>query len=235
MVPSQVSQAFNTQSGTEIVNPIGFPPTQIKGRTSGWSDPQNLSTVTQDISKIQGALRQAERGDTYQLFTLYRDWTLNSTHIQGELNKRKMVVSGQPYSLQPADKDNPEDVKACDYIKDMIEDCENWDVAMGQLMDAAIWPISVMEKIFDTSPDNTGRKRPIRIGLKKLVAVQPVLFCYKIPYLAPGGNGFQPVSRSQCNPDFKRGCGAPSGRHDFQRGRLGGRFAVLLDVRQRNG
>ena len=125
------------------------------------------------------------------LFTFYRDWILGSNHLQSQLNIRKMTIVGQTYTVQPADKDNPADTKACDYIKDMIDQCENWDIGLGALLDAAIWPCSVNEKIFQPAENKPGTKRPVRFSLK-FFPVNPTLFCYKIPYLAPGGYGFGP-------------------------------------------
>ena len=193
----QTSQMLNSQQGTELVNPPGSLPTQLMARASGWADPANLSTVADDIIKIQGALRQAERGDTRILFTLYRDMILGSTHIQAELNKRKMVVAGQVYNIQPVDKENPDDAKACDYIKDMIEDAENWDMAMGYSMDAAIWPISVLEKIYDPFPDNMGRKRPVRYALKKTCASGPLDSLLQNSLSGSGWRWFPAISRSK--------------------------------------
>src|SRR6516164_10771759 len=39
------------------------------GALSGWGEPYNMST-TLDAVRIQGAIRAAERGDTWQLFTI---------------------------------------------------------------------------------------------------------------------------------------------------------------------
>jgi phage gp29-like protein len=164
-------------------------PEHIRARLSGFGEPPNLSAVTPDVSRIQAAIRQAERGDTYQLFVFYRDWILGSSHLQSELNKRKLVVVGQTYTVQPADKENLNDVKACDYIKDMIDNCENWDAGISNLLDAAIWPVAVNEKLFPPAQNRAGAKRPVRHDLK-FFPVNTTLFCYKIPYLAPGGFGF---------------------------------------------
>lgn len=186
---------------SDQVEAAGRIPEHIKARLSGWGEPANLSRVLTDISKIQAAVYQAERGDTKQLFTLYRDFTLSVSHIQAELQKRKMVVLGQPYSLQPIDKDNPNDVAACDAITEMIENCENWDEGMGHLLDACIWPVSCCEKIYEPYVPQPDDKIPLRFFMRRLSPINPVLLSYKLPYMAQGGmalpafqGGMPPVS-----------------------------------------
>lgn len=179
---------------TSRANPYGDIPTVIKGSISGWGQPPNMSTVFDDVQKLQAAIRSAERGDTYLLFTLFRDLVLGDSHIQAEFSKRKMVVTGQASSIQPIDKKNAEDVKAAEAIKLMIECCDNWDEALNHMMDAALWPVSVMEKIFEpTVPGDLLWKNGIRWRLKQLYPVNPVLFCYTLPYLAQGGSLLPPI------------------------------------------
>jgi hypothetical protein len=186
VLPAKMPQLPIIPQGSDEVGPRGSVPMQIKGRMSGWGIAPNLSTVTVSISDIQSAIRQAERGDTYRLYTLYRDTTLGSAHIQSELNKRKMVVCGAPYSIQPFDKKAGGDGVACDAIKYMIEDCENWDMGIGHLMDACLWPAIANEKIFEDN--DTGQfSNGVRYGLKKFFCVWPELISYKLPYLAQGG------------------------------------------------
>ena len=165
-------------------------PEHIRARLSGFGQAPNLSTVTNDVSRIQAAIRQAEYGDTYQLFALYRDWMVGNDHLQSQMNIRKMVVVGQTYTIQPVDKTKPDDEKACDYIKQMIDDCQNWDTGLGTLMDAALWPVSVVEKIYAPYEQQPGDKFPVRYQLQKLFPVDKTLFCFKLPYLSPGGFGF---------------------------------------------
>lgn len=170
-----------------ITEPEGSVPQHIKARISGWGEPPNLSTTAVDVSKIQAYLRMAERGDTYNLFAYYRDAVLGNSHIQSEAAKRKMVVAGQPYSLQPYDKANPEDKKACDAIKAMIDSCENWDEGLMHLMDAQLWPMSCTEKIYEpveagTLLGNMG----FRWRFKRFHPVNPALLSYRIAYTGAG-------------------------------------------------
>ena len=168
--------------------PFGEIPESIKARASGWSQPPNLSTVYTDVNKVQNMIRCAERGDTYQLTTFYRDMVLGDSHIQAEFAKRKMVVLGAAWSVQPIDKNNAEDVAACEAIKLMMEHCENWDLALSHMLDAVLWPVAVAEKIFEpVDKDSPLFSKGIRYRLKEIAPVNPALFCYKLPYIAQGG------------------------------------------------
>lgn len=173
---------------------FGAIPQTIKGSVSGWGQPPNMSVPFDTVEKLQAAIRAAERGDTYLLFTLFRDLVLGDAHIQAEFSKRKMVVVGQASSIQPIDKNNAQDVSASEAVKLMIEACDNWDEALNHLMDAALWPVSVCEKLFEpTKPSSALWKAGIRWRLKQLYPVNPVLFCYTLPYLAQGGSLLPPI------------------------------------------
>jgi hypothetical protein len=163
-----------------------------RGALSGWGEPYNLST-TLDASRIQAAIRAAERGDTWQMFTIFRDMIAGYTHLQNEFAKRKLIVVGQPHAVLPRKKDNAEDQKACAVIEEMIEHCDNWQDALDNILDATLWPVSVSEKLFAPVDPSDAKEYlyPIRFRLRKLDPVSPTLFCYKIPYLASGfGGGF---------------------------------------------
>jgi phage gp29-like protein len=159
-------------------------------RLSGWGMPMNLST-TLDVSRIQAALRTAERGDCWMLFTIYRDMEMGFTHFQSEFAKRKLTVVGQPHTLLPKKKGKKDDEIACEVIDEMIDNCDNWNQAMGDMLDATLWPVSVGEKIFSPvePEDKTKYTHPVNFRLRELSPVDPVLYCYKIPYLAAGFSG----------------------------------------------
>ena len=69
-----------------------------------------MTSIT--VSTVSSALRLAEQGETRDLFAIYRDMCAGGSHLQSELNKRKMAVVGQPLNLLPYDKEEPEDVRA---------------------------------------------------------------------------------------------------------------------------
>lgn len=157
-------------------------------RPSGFAQSQNLST-TLNVDRIQAALRSAERGQTWQLFTVYRDMVSGFSHLQAEWSKRKGVIVGQTQALIPHDKNNEDDKVACEVIRQMIENCRNWYDAMIHLLDATLYPLAVVEKIFEpvNLSEKQGMKHPLRLKLKELAPVDPIVLCFQIPYL-PNGN-----------------------------------------------
>lgn len=174
-----------------LTEPSGSIPTHIKGRISGWGEPPNISaTAATDVVKLQGFIRQAERGDTYNLFTYYRDSVLGNSHIQSEAAKRKMVVVGQPFSLQPFSKESADDKKARDVISAMIECCENWDQGLMAISDAHLWPVAINEKIFSEQMYEYPmlQKLGCRLALKRFEPVNPALISYRVAYMGAGAS-----------------------------------------------
>ena len=99
--------------------------TQRRARISGIGQPNYLAQ-TADVQRLQNALRSAERGDTWQLFTFFRDMTASYGHLTSEWIKRKAVITGNPITLIPHDPSDADDVKACEVIQQMIDNCRNW-------------------------------------------------------------------------------------------------------------
>lgn len=106
--------------------------------------------VTQSISTgaLFTAIDMARVGDTRQLFALYRDFVLTDSHVLAELSKRKLAVIGDRLTIQPADPDNADDVAAAEFIKENTVDLPVWPVVCGALLDATMWPTSIVEKVF---------------------------------------------------------------------------------------
>jgi hypothetical protein len=172
----------------DTIEPVGWLPTHKRGRLSGFGEPGPLP-LGLTIAQLNNAFTAAERGETTLLFQTYRWLEIAVSHLQAEFSKRKMVVVGQPHSLRPFDKENQEDQIACEAIEDMIENCENWDDGLIHLMEAALYPVSVMEKIYEAAPEGSG----YRFYLKRLDQVSPFIFCYKLAYLASGGFSIPPM------------------------------------------
>jgi phage gp29-like protein len=169
--------------------------TSRQSRMSGFGQPQNVSSVL-DVNRIQAALRAAERGDTWLLFTIYRDMIAGYTHLQAEWAKRKSVIIGQPHSLIPYDKENKDDIIAAGVIKEMIENCRNWRDGCLHLLDATLMPVSAAEKIFEPvdASENTRYRFPIRMRLKEIAPIDYILLCFKIPYLSQLNSSRNPAS-----------------------------------------
>lgn len=174
--------------------PIAAQPVALRriARESGVAQTQYLATSL-DVQRIQNALRAAERGDTWLLFTIIRDMVVSFTHLQSEWNKRKMVIVGQPMSLVPHDPNNTEDKIACDVIREAIDNCRNWQDGLQHLLDATLYPLSVAEKIWEPVGLSEGENFKFlkRIRLKEIAPVNYDLLCFKIPYqpsYSTGGN-----------------------------------------------
>jgi len=172
--------------------PYGTPaPEYIKGRASGWSQIQNLSGQV-DITKVQAALRTAERGDCTLLFGYYRDLFITTGMVAGELSKRKLAVISEPYTILPIDKTNKDDVNAARIIDDIISNCPNWNTSLAHLMNSIIYPVAVSEKIFRAAGPDDANPFGLRYYLDKLYPVDYMLVNYRLPYLPQGQiNAFQ--------------------------------------------
>lgn len=159
--------------------------TERHARISGLGQPQYLRN-TLDVQRIQNALRSAERGDTWILFTLFRDMYASNSHLQAEWGKRKCVITGQPESLIPFSEDK-DDVIAHEVIADMIDNCRNWFDALNHLLDATLYPLAAGEKIVEPVglSESTKFKHPLRYKLKEIAPIDPTLLCFKLPYI-PG-------------------------------------------------
>jgi len=185
-----------------------------RGALSGWGEPYNMST-TLDSQRIQSAIRAAERGDTWQLFTIYRDMEIGYAHLQTEFSKRKLTVVGQPHAILPRTKNNAKDQIAAEVIDEMIENCDNWNDALDNMLDSTLWPVAVSEKLFAPvdKADLRYFKHAVRFRLRKLDPVNPTLFCYKIPYMASGYAAFatpQQAERSMSPQALPYGSTVPS-------------------------
>ena len=174
----------------DTIEPPGGLPTHKRGRLSGWGEPVREHDL--DVVKIRSAIAAAERGETTRLFVIYRDFVLEGSHLQTEFGKRKMSVLGQPHSIKAwkakgAKVATAQDQKAADDIERMIDNCENWERGLVSLMDAALWPVAVAEKIFDGDNPDPANLPGIRFKFRRFDAVSHFLECYRLAYIAAGG------------------------------------------------
>lgn len=156
---------------------VGLPMT-VQARIALDQEPINQS-ATATASSIQTALRNAEAGNTRELFALYRDLVMADSHVTCELGKRKLAVLAQPPSVQPADKNNAEDQRAANACRTMIARCENWSSGLNFLLDSTLWPVSVVEKLFAPSEEPG-----LRYILRRLEPVNYTLLCFRQPAAA---------------------------------------------------
>jgi len=173
--------------------------TERHARMSGLGQPAYLA-ATLDVQRIQNALRSAERGDTWMLFTIFRDMYSSYGHLQAEWSKRKCVITGNPETLIPHNPLDEDDVIACEVISQMIDGCRNWFDGLNHLLDATLYPLAAAEKIFEPvgSSDASRYKYPLRYKLKEIAPIDPTLLCFKLPYV-PSFSEKDSVNRY--NPD----------------------------------
>ena len=133
--------------------------------------PLTIATIM-DVDRIHEIMSEAECGNVQDLFALYRDVLLGDSHLQGEFTKRKLAVIGDPISIQPADKNNPEDVADADWLDAQLTPRPAWFLrACGHLLESTLWPVAICEKIF--APVDGGYR------LQKLVPVPDQLIDFR--------------------------------------------------------
>jgi phage gp29-like protein len=149
-------------------------PTQRVTIVNPLSQPFALAPLM-TVDRVQEILRSAEAGDPRDLFALYRDTILADSHLQGELSKRLLAVLGDTFSVQPIDKGNADDVAAAAAVKAAFESCPSWQAGIAHLLTGTLWPVSVVEKVYQATP--TG------YALAELVPVDPQLLDFTTGWL----------------------------------------------------
>lgn len=169
----------------EVASQLGLKaPTTRQPSPSPRSDPPNLLS-TAKASDLQSAARAAERGDPKNLFTLYRDFVLSDEHVQSCLNTRKLAVLGQPLSIMPRSRGNPDDLAAAAACNRAVADCENWLDGLGALLDShAFWPVSTAEKLFTAAGLPLDNEPALQYTLRRIEPITPHQLCWKWAYQA---------------------------------------------------
>lgn len=102
-----------------------------------------------DVDRVWMAIRSAKGGGVQPLFALYRDIVMTDSHIQGELQKRKLAVIGDVMRVIPYDKKNQADKDAATFCERQIYEMKGWRLALANLLDGCLWPVSVLEKVYE--------------------------------------------------------------------------------------
>jgi len=157
LTPSQIPQ-IKTPAGGPANHPAPFSsesngartpaevPTSALQEMSARYEPVSIArTIT--ASQLHGILQQAEAGDARDLFALYRDVILSSSHLLGEVFKRKLAVLGDSLSFVPLDKSRPA-AEAANQVRLAITNCKGWRLACSHLLDGFLWPVAVVEKVY---------------------------------------------------------------------------------------
>lgn len=124
-----------------------------------------------DVDALHDILRQSECGDSRQLFALYRDVLLSDSHVQTEFTKRKLAVLGEAQSFRARKKKDPVDAAAASWLEDYLEGVSGWIRACSHLLDSALWPVALLEKVY--RPTSSGG-----YALDRLVVVPDQLLDY---------------------------------------------------------
>jgi phage gp29-like protein len=146
-----------------------------------------------DADRMSMICRAAIYGNTRWLFSVYRDMVMTCAHLQTELNKRKLAVLGDLMRVAPFDKTLPDDVAAAAFCKAQlgalssrqikleeggrVVTMTSWLRACGHALDAVLWPVSVLEKVFAPADGRAG------YDLQELVPVPHYLLDFSQGYL----------------------------------------------------
>jgi len=146
--------------------------------------------------RLMGIIEEAQNGDTRELFALYRDVISNDNQVRSEFMKRKIAVLGDPVTVIPFKKNDPADVAASDLCDDVIDNATFAD-AQSWLMNATLFPVAVVEKVFAPLPGGG-------FALKALVPVHYQLLDYsqgamRIFDVDDAGRRSTPPTRSRRN------------------------------------
>jgi phage gp29-like protein len=127
-----------------------------------------------DVDTLHAAIRSAEAGNTELLFTIYRDMVLGDSHIQAELAKRKLAVIGDKLVIQPFDKKVATDAAAAEKVERMLANSLPFLMCCAHLLDATVYPVSLVEKVFIPS-----RIDGLRYEIADLITVPHRLLDYR--------------------------------------------------------
>lgn len=132
-----------------------------------WDNRANLPAIahTLTVDMVHEIFRAAEGGQPDRLFALYRDMILAHSHLQGRAADRKRAVLGDQINLQPFDKLSALDKQTVDATWPLTRHSD-WMSACNHLLDASLYPVSVVEKVFKRS-----RKPGLSYELDRLIPV----------------------------------------------------------------
>lgn len=133
---------------------------------------------TMDAGRIGDILRDAEGGNMRDFFSLARDVVSGHGHTLAEFGKRKLAVLAETQSITAADEDDEIQKAFAESIGSHLEDLPTWFPGLVHLLDSTIYPVSVVEKIYQPS-----NKPGWRFELAELKPVPYRLFDFTEGYL----------------------------------------------------
>lgn len=133
---------------------FGFPKVgTLTNQALGLNEP-SFAASTMSVDKLHGILRNAEAGNTDELFALYRDMLAGHSHLQTELNTRKLAVLGHPWNFQPEDPKNPDDIRAAEAAATLLKCGSLLNPGANHLLNACLYPVALVRKSYKLAPPN---------------------------------------------------------------------------------
>ena len=105
-------------------------------------------------SKLKALLAQAELGNLQAQAELFSDMEERDCHIQAELHKRKMAVTGLDWNLQPLDDASATERKACKALEARLRDMLDMESLLFDMLDGVGYGYSALE--LEWKLDNIG-------------------------------------------------------------------------------
>lgn len=109
---------------------------------------QDLVSKRITVDRVHDAIELAEMGDPRDLYAIYDELVIGDPHVQGEIAKRKLAVLGDTMSILPSDLNDRRSVAAADLVKAQLDKLHGMSAVMSHLLDGALWPCSVVEKVY---------------------------------------------------------------------------------------
>jgi phage gp29-like protein len=159
---------------------------------------EELPSVVRHMTaeRMLNIISLAENGNTRDLFALYRDVISSDNQILTEFTKRKAAVLGDTVTVIPYNKSDSDDVVASKLCGDLLGKVQ-FNTAVDWLLNATLYPVAVVEKIFAPAPSG--------YTLADVIPVHYQLLDYRVGTLKifdTDGNG-KPLSTSRV-PDPAR-------------------------------
>lgn len=137
-----------------------FIPTSRITVMNPWTEQQSIANRL-TASDLFDFIESAKGGDPRDLWAVYRDILVSSSHLQSEFNKRKLAILGDALAVKPRDKKNADDVQAAAAVRLAIDNYRApnpgdlsscpWLRFCSHLLDSILWPVAVGEKVFKPS------------------------------------------------------------------------------------
>jgi len=105
-----------------------------------------LSTLTAD--RVHAAIIAAERGETWELFSIYRDVLISDSHMQSVIETRFLAVLGEEVMISPKDPKKADDVAAYEAIRDAVDRLPDFMGLCADMLWGTIWPLSMVERTY---------------------------------------------------------------------------------------